>query len=289
MWRSIALQISETLDQDFHLTEHQKIIGGDINEVYRISDENHHFFIKINERERYDLFIQEAFSLTALARPGQLSLPKVITHGTTKENAFLVMDYLPHMDEGEQNWILLGQQLAAHHRHTHDNHYGWDNENYIGRTVQSNKWQRNWSRFFAEQRIGLQLQLLAEQGHSLGTIDNIVEDCAMMLQHHQPQPSMVHGDLWRGNVGFSNSTPYLFDPAAYFGDREVDIAMTELFSGFPAEFYDSYQATNPLPDDYQERKQLYNLYHVLNHANLFGGSYIGQAQAIIDNMMKNNT
>ena len=287
MWRSIAMQISEAIDQDFQLIDHQKIIGGDINEVFRISGPNDHYFVKINERGRYDMFVQEALSLEALARYGQLSLPDVITHGTTKENAFLVLEYLPHLDEGPLDWSTLGSQLASHHQR-HDTHqFGRDQDNYIGRTAQSNNWQPSWASFFAEQRIGWQLQLLAEQGHQLGDIDRIVDRVATALHDHQPRPSLVHGDLWRGNVGFSRNTPYLFDPAAYYGDREVDLAMTRLFSGFPAEFYDSYLSAAPLPAGHQQRQPLYNLYHLLNHANLFGGNYLAQSQEIIDNVLKN--
>lgn len=141
---------------------------------------------------------------------------------------------------------------------------------------------KNWADFFAEKRIGYQLKLANRRGGNFPNSQEIMEKVRESLSHHNPLPSLVHGDLWSGNAGFTDKgEATIFDPACYYGDREVDIAMTELFGGFPSSFYDGYNKQWNLDKGYNHRKNIYNLYHILNHFNLFGGGYESQAKRMI--------
>ena len=165
--------------------------------------------------------------------------------------------------------------LAAAHREAGPR-FGWSRDNYIGSTPQANGWCDDWAEFWRERRLRPQLELAARKGFNLGRIDPVP-----VLQNHKPQPALLHGDLWSGNAGFTADGPVVLDPAVYYGDREADLAMTELFGGFPREFYDAYNKAWPLESGYPRRKHLYNLYHLLNHLNLFGGGYLAQVKATL--------
>jgi len=187
-------------------------------------------------------------------------------------------------------WEEMGRHLAAMHQKTPPNSlnrgFGWDRNNTIGSTPQINTWTSNWAEFFAEHRIGYQLSLAKRRGGTFSKGEQLVKAIPELLADHQPQPSLVHGDLWGGNAAFTASgEPLIFDPAAYCGDREVDIAMTELFGGFPSAFYRGYNEVWPLDAGYEQRKTLYNLYHILNHFNLFGGGYASQANGMIQRIL----
>ncbi len=281
MWQAIADHISSELDIEFKVDNKTQLSGGDINLAFKISGNGRDFFVKINQREQLEQFETEALGLRTLRQHHCIRVPDVICHGQTIDKAFLVLEYLPLLKESGTGWQQLGQQLALLHQQHEQAMFGFDWDNAIGRTPQPNKWQSNWSSFFSEQRLGWQLQLLLEQGFGFGNIDYLVEQCRQRLAHHQPAPSLLHGDLWRGNVGFLASSPVIFDPACYYGDQETDVAFSGLFGRFPEAFYQSYQQFNKLPDGYEQRKDLYNLYHVLNHAVLFRGSFLVQAQEMI--------
>lgn len=162
--------------------------------------------------------------------------------------------------------------LAAAHRQPAP-HFGWARDNYIGSTLQKNAWCDDWAQFWRERRMRPQLEM-AGFDVDVGALDQ-------WLENHKPQPSLLHGDLWSGNVGFTQTGPVVFDPAVYYGDREADLAMTELFGGFPREFYQAYDEAFPLAEGYDKRKHLYNLYHLLNHLNLFGRGYLGQVRSCL--------
>jgi fructosamine-3-kinase len=168
------------------------------------------------------------------------------------------------------DWAALARMLAKLHRATGPR-FGWHRDNWIGATPQINGWRDDWARFFLECRIEPQLALARKNGYS-------IEFSSNLLKNHQPQPSLLHGDLWSGNAGFIEEGPVIFDPAVYYGDREADLAMTELFGGFPARFYDAYNEVFPLPAGYETRKHFYNLYHLLNHLNIFGAGYLAQVR-----------
>lgn len=159
--------------------------------------------------------------------------------------------------------------LAAVHGTTSER-FGWASDNWIGLAPQENGWSDDWADFFLEKRLKPQAAKCGLSGH--------LPDVRRILEGHRPEASLLHGDLWSGNAGFTPDGPVIFDPAVYYGDREADLAMTELFGGFPAQFYSAY---GPLPDGYQVRKHLYNLYHLLNHLNLFGTGYRAQVEATL--------
>ncbi|WP_406733365.1 fructosamine kinase family protein [Vibrio scophthalmi] len=283
MWQAISEQLSETLMFSFVIREKTKLSGGDISESYMISDGEQRYFIKINHREFLAKYESEAENIQCLRNTSTVFAPELVHLGKSKHHAFLILNYLPTkpLDNSEASFTF-GQQLAALHQWGEQKEYGFDSDNYLGNTLQPNKWDRKWSRFFAEQRIGWQLQLIKEKGVLLVDIAEFTQKIQAILAHHHPRPSLLHGDLWSGNVANSAAGPICYDPASYWGDRECDIAMTELFGGFKPDFYQGYQSVMPLDQHYAERKPIYNLYHVLNHYNLFGGHYLDEAQQLID-------
>jgi fructosamine-3-kinase len=185
-------------------------------------------------------------------------------------NAFIRLEHLELQRSGD--WEAMGRMLAKLH-HVRGPRFGWHRDNWIGLSPQQNTWCDDWTEFFRERR-------LRPQAERAGVPVNL-EGIAKLLGGHQPQPSLLHGDLWSGNAGFTAEGPVIFDPAVYYGDREADLAMTELFGGFPRDFYDAYRKAWPLDEGYERRKHLYNLYHLLNHLNLFGDSYRGRVEATL--------
>jgi len=226
-------------------------------------------FVKTGTAARADAFAAEADGLQALKRAG-LRVPEVVSQGVDGGRAFLVLEHLELQSKGD--FAALGRMLGAAHRHAGPR-FGWHRDNYIGATPQQNGWCDDWSEFWRDRRLRPQLELARKNGFDLEE-KNLLE----LLAGHQPLPCLLHGDLWRGNAGFVAGGPVVFDPAVYYGDREADLAMTELFGGFPPAFYASYKENYPLESGYRQRKHLYNLYHLLNHLNLFGGGYLGQVK-----------
>ncbi len=209
--------------------------------------------------------------LEALKNAGART-PRVISHSVRDARAFLVLERLD-LDE-RRDYRRLAGMLAQVHRHQ-EARYGWHRDNYIGATPQQNGWCEDWPQFWRERRMKPQLALARSRGFA-------IEDLPLeRLLGHRPAPSLLHGDLWSGNAGFSGDQPVIYDPAVYYGDREADLAMSELFGGFPREFYGAYNELLPLPAQYEQRKHVYNLYHLLNHLNIFGGSYLGQVRSTL--------
>ncbi len=287
MWNAIADQLSDTLQFGYKITERTRVSGGDINENYQISDGEQRYFVKVNSPEKIEMFECEKENLAKLRSTNTVQVPEFITLGKTKEAAFLILNYLPTKPLYQcPSSRIFGEQLANLHLQHEQLEYGFDSDNYIGTTVQPNRWHKKWAQFFTEQRIGWQLELLAEKGISVAEDNEAVLDSVYFgLKNHNPQPSLLHGDLWSGNAANGPFGPLCYDPACYYGDRECDIAMSELFGGFDNAFYQGYQSVYPLNERYQQRKSIYNLYHVLNHCNLFGGHYIGQAEQLIDDLL----
>ena len=282
MWQAISQQLSDTLMFEYQITEKVKLSGGEISESYMINDGEQRYFVKLNDRDFLANFEVEAESLHLLRETSTLFVPEVVLVGKTKTHSFIILNYLPTKPlEDADNSFKFGEQLARLHLWGEQKEFGFDTDNYIGSTLQPNQWHKKWCVFFAEQRIGWQLQLLKEKGVSLVDIDDFIDVVKQLLSHHAPQPSLLHGDLWNGNVALTPAGPICYDPSCYWGDRECDLAMTELFGGFQPDFYQGYESVAPLPAGYEERKDIYNLYHVLNHCNLFGGHYLEQAQSII--------
>ncbi len=283
-WSDIATQITDAPQQPFTPQTPRQISGGDINLAYLLEDSGQRFFIKLNQAHRLPMFEAEYQALLEMKASNTIQVPTPLCCGISGHHAFIVMEYIEFSAAHNDSQALLGHQLADRHRITAEQ-FGWHRNNTIGTTQQHNRQHNDWLTFWRDQRIGIPLQLLAERGHQ-GAIQSLGSEllAAMpsLLGGHHPPASMLHGDLWSGNYAFSaQGKPLLFDPAFYYGDRETDLAMTELFGGFSAAFYDAYQTAYPLDEGYPQRKNLYNLYHILNHGNLFGGHYIDQAEQII--------
>ena len=287
-WQTIIQHIESATRQPFKLLKAQPLAGGDINTAYRLQTEERNFFIKLNSPDRLAMFEAEAAGLQDLAQTQAIRVPKLIVCGNTAEYAFLVLEYIALNNLNTRSEQLLGQQLAQLHRQKQA-YFGWHRDNTIGSTAQVNGRYQDWITFWQQQRLGHQLTLAAAKGYG-GRLQTLGEKlCAglkPLFSSYQPQPALVHGDLWRGNVAADeHGNPVIYDPACYFGDRETDVAMTELFGGFSPIFYQAYQSTYPLDPGYAGRKTLYNLYHILNHLNLFGQGYLHQAENMLSKLL----
>ncbi len=291
---AVASAIRDATQRPFHLL-HATAVGGGIHQACRLEGaDGSPYFLKLNAARHHAIpstwlrtgFVAEAAGLQAIAATQTLRVPQVIAHGASEGICFLVLEYLPLSGRG--NARLLGAQLAALHRNTSDR-FGFAQDNFIGISPQPNTWKDDWLEFWREQRLEHQLRLAAQNGYG-GELQQQGERLMAALPDlfvgYTPQPSLLHGDLWGGNHGFlADGTPVIFDPASYYGDRECDLAMTELFGGYPPEFYAAYRAAWPLDAGYAKRRDLYNLYHILNHANLFGGGYAEQAERMISALL----
>jgi fructosamine-3-kinase len=283
MWEEIAAQVSQTIGKPFRVREVRSISSGCINDSYVIGNQNTRYFIKLNQPNLLEMFTAEAAGLKAISQTQKILVPQPVGTGLISSHAYLVLTYLDLDNSNTANWQQLGQQLATLHQQPAAAQFGWQRSNNIGSTPQLNSWHSNWANFFSAQRLGYQLQLAGHHNFPQG--QQLLNELPTLL-NHQPAVSLVHGDLWGGNAGFTKTgQPVIFDPATHYADREVDLAMTELFGGFPAAFYQGYEKVYPLDKGYQQRKVIYNLYHILNHYNLFGGSYQSQANSMITKIL----
>jgi len=297
----ISAAICDATHRPFTLSKSTPVGGGSINETYCLEGSDAaRYFLKLNDAQHLPMFVAEAEGLHAIAATDTIRVPHPIAHGSAGRQGYLVLEHLELSSHGDAK--LLGEQLAALHRCTSPpsplqgggnrgitSRYGFTQDNFIGTTPQPNGWKDDWIDFWREQRLGFQLRL-AEQNGCGGQLqrlgEKLMDSLPAFFVGYTPQPSLLHGDLWSGNHAFlADGTPAIFDPAAYYGDREADLAMTELFGGYPADFYAAYRAAYPLDAGYATRRDLYNLYHVLNHANLFGGGYAGQAEQMMRGLL----
>ena len=262
------------------------VSGGDISAAWRLPTNDGDLFIKTGPLSAGDMFSAEADGLRELARADAVRVPEVICSGQSETDVFIACEWLIFGPAGPDAERRLGEQLAALHRVTADR-YGWHRDNTIGLTPQINTRSDNWVAFFRDQRLAFQLQLAARNGfggelQSLG--EKLLKRLPVFFGDTPPEASLLHGDLWAGNWACCAGAPVLFDPAVYYGDRETDLAMTQLFGGFGTAFYAAYSASWPLAPGYSERRSLYQLYHVLNHLNLFGSAYLGRALSLINSL-----
>lgn len=252
------------------------------------------WFRKTGPAAELPRFEAELDGLAALRAAGGVRVPAAHGAGIVADGsaAWLEVEYLELGSLDRASGALLGTQLAALHRCSGtepDATYGWPRDNFIGATPQSNQRHRSWAGFFAAERLRPQLAMASGHGMERTLRDQgerIADNLGAFFLDYRPVPSLLHGDLWAGNAGaLPDGTPVIFDPAVYRGDREADLAMSELFGGFPESFYAAYRLAWPLDPGYETRKTLYNLYHVLNHFNMFGGGYLGQARRMIHKLL----
>jgi protein-ribulosamine 3-kinase len=274
----LSAAIGSAIGESFNATGSQGVTGGDISQAFRIGDGVRTYFVKVQPAARLPMFEAEAAGLAALQAAQAIRVPRVICHGVAAKRAFLVLEHLPLAAQGEAS--RLGRLLAQQHRISAPQ-FGWTRDNWIGATPQANAWTNGWVDFWREHRLGFQLRLAADNGYG-GALQRdgeiLLANLSAFFAGYCPAPSLLHGDLWGGNHAYLyDGTPVIFDPAVYFGDRECDLAMSELFGGFAPAFHAAYREAWPLDTGFATRKTLYNLYHILNHANLFGGGYAAQA------------
>jgi len=234
------------------------------------------------------MFEAEAAGLEALRHANEVRVPEVIAVGVANGESFLEIEFLPLRRSSSDVAARFGRQLARLHRHVEDQ-FGWFRDNTIGPTPQINDWSDDWIEFFIEHRLRYQVELAASTGYDLRSDgDRLTKRLPALFDGYEPVASLLHGDLWSGNWGSVDGEAVMFDPAVYYGDRETDIAMTMLFGGFGREFYAAYDKEWPMAAGHELRIKLYQLYHVLNHLNLFGSSYLGQSKRLLDELIRSS-
>jgi fructosamine-3-kinase len=285
---AIAAAIGEHTGTRFTPDSVSPVGGGSIHRAWHLADGRRHYFVKTGGIAAAPMFVAEAQGLRALSAAAVVPTPTFIALGQSASEAFLVLQHLDLTPLDPPSGARLGTALAQLHRVTGDS-CGWLADNFIGATPQQNAPHPSWPHFFGERRLRPQLQLALQNGMDKVLVTKglgVIERSGGLFIDYRPAPSLLHGDLWSGNAGQTgDGMPVIFDPACYYGDRETDIAMAELFGGFPASFHAAYRAEWPLDPGYELRKPLYNLYHILNHFNLFGGAYLGQAQRMIERLL----
>lgn len=261
-----------------------QLTGGSINNALKLETSQGLFFLKFNKASRFpQMFEKEAKGLSLLHKAAEIDIPEVLQFGEAGDDSYLLLTYVSSSGMRANFWEIFGERLAALHKHKSEK-FGIDHDNYMGSLQQSNRFHDKWVDFFIHQRLEPQVRLAREAGEIGKSTVSAFERLYNRLDKIFPPtlPSLVHGDLWSGNYMVNHQgEPCLIDPAVYFGHPEVDIAMSTLFGGFSQAFYDAYNDHNPLENGWRNRSDIYNLYPLLIHVNLFGGSYAHQVQRIV--------
>ena len=285
-YSSIAEAISRNTPTLFEPVQSSSVSGGCINQTSKLEGvDGRNFFVKQNGLDFLPFFQSEAIALQEIKETATIKVPEVIAHGTVDGNSFLVLEFIQEGPPSKAGQTQLGRQLAELHK-IEQPFFGWRKDNCIGATPQPNPMSENWTEFYQTHRLQHQFQLAKRKGRRFEKVDELLDGIDFFFQEYSPKPSLLHGDLWGGNASFDlHGKPFIFDPASYYGDRETDLAFTYMFGGFSRQFYDGYQSVYPINDGFSQRKILYNLYHELNHFNLFGGGYANSAQSSIHSLI----
>lgn len=277
-------QIASQNQLQFHSS--RRLHGGDINEVFLLQCREGDYVIKLNHRHRYpDMFAAEAKGLQLLGSVEGVITPGVITTGHWQESSYLLLEYCPEGTPQDDFWKQFAQTLALLHRQSQEK-FGLDHDNYIGCLPQRNGAHSNLISFYIQERLEPQFALAEQKGFVFSQRDRFYKKLDALLP--EESPALIHGDLWNGNYLVSDrGMPILIDPAVCYGPREMDLAMMRLFGGFPQQVYEVYQELIPLAPGWEERIEIWQLYYLLVHLNLFGSSYLGQVQRIVDRYSKN--
>lgn len=285
-WQVVQQLLVDRSGQKVGRLEASSVSGGDINRAYRLSDGRQQFFVKINEVERLLMFEAEMHGLNEIRDSDSIRCPRPIGCGVTDRFAFIVMEYLDL--SGSMDQLRFAQQLAKMHL-CQQQQFGYPIDNTIGSSPQPNRYDQDWVSFWQQQRLGFQLSLAKKNGFGSELFDigmRLNQQVGAFFSNYSPIASLLHGDLWGGNQGADAAgNPVIYDPACYYGDHEADLAMMELFGRPRRQFFDAYHEVFPLDAGYPQRRELYNLYHVLNHANLFGAAYVSQAGRMIESLL----
>lgn len=287
-WAPIAGELTRLTGLEFSPEPARGVAGGSVNRCFNWPTGSGAAFVKVAPSLTASMLEAEAAGLAELARAQALRVPRVLACGRAGASAFLALEWLEAGTATEECEERLGAGLAQLHAVAAPEH-GWWRDNTIGSTPQANGGLASWPEFFRERRLRPQLELAVANGFAPlleGPGERLLAGVGALLATHTPKASLLHGDLWGGNwLATRDGEPVIFDPAVYYGDRETDLAMTQLFGGFGPRFYRAYAAAAPLPPGAELRVDLYNLYHVLNHANLFGESYARRARAMIERLL----
>ncbi|GAB4473921.1 MAG: fructosamine kinase family protein [Burkholderiaceae bacterium] len=277
--QAVESAVRAALGNAWRLRAADRVGGGSIAEAWRLDATGGPLFLKTGAAAHP--FDAEAQALDAIAATRTVRVPRPIAYGVAGARGFLVLEWIDLHGSGD--WAAAGTSLAALHAATRET-YGWHRDNAIGATPQFNAPAADWATFYRERRLRPQFNFARERGlHALAALEDAACRAAdALLEREAPPASLLHGDLWRGNLAFDAAgRAVVFDPAAYWGDAETDLAMARLFGGFPEAFFTAYDAARQPRPGRRERLALYQIYHVLNHANLFGGGYVAQARALI--------
>ena len=283
---SFAEAISKATGSVFDPSGSSSIGGGCISQATRITGtDGRSFFLKQNDLSFHDFFEAEADALKEIKATSTVTVPDVIAFGTTGKSSFLVLAFMEEGPDSSASKSELGAQLARLHK-IEQPFFGWHRDNCIGATPQPNPRCEDWVSFYARNRLAHQFDLAQRKGQSFQGSSELLENLPAFFEGYSPHPSLLHGDLWGGNAAVDKQgTPFIYDPASYYGDRETDLAFTYMFGGFSSSFYQAYDSVYPLDPGFKFRKILYNLYHELNHYNLFGGGYASCAQSSIERLL----
>ena len=283
---AICQAIAEATGKSTEFISASALGGGCINDAKRLESSSGPFFVKLNQPSFLEAFQVESLALKEMGDTRTICAPQPVCNGIADGRAFLVLEFIEMGSPQTGSQTKAGQQLAAMHRNA-GKAFGWHCNNTIGATPQHNPFTENWAEFYRRHRLGFQFDLAARGGQSFQGVDKLLGRLEDYFEGYTPEPSLLHGDLWSGNIGYGRQgQPVIFDPATYYGDRETDLAFTEMFGGFGPEFYRAYDETWPRDSGFEMRKKLYNLYHYLNHHNLFGGGYSSTAQVIINDLLR---
>lgn len=284
-WPQLESSFKSDFGSSFVIHEALPVEGGDINLAFHLDTNQGQYFVKLNTPNKIDLFRTERDGLLELAKCDALVVPEPISFGTNANAAYLCMSFLELADEFDHG--ILGEAIAELHTPI-GQQFGWEDNNFIGSSIQHNDWETNWAGFFWEKRLEPQLLQMLEVSSSFpdSALEPMKAAINAILDNRTYVPSLVHGDLWNGNVGMTTSgKPCIYDPAIYWGHSETDLAMARLFGGFRQEFFDAYETVRSSEAGEAERFLVYQLYHLLNHYNLFGSSYLEQCTKQIGKIM----
>lgn len=285
MWKSVSQVLADQFGAYYHIKEKHQVHSGEMHQSWLINDGVQSVFVKTNEKSYRSMFRAEADQLALLAKTNTLLVPQVYGVGCSQDQSFLLLEPLDLQTCSADAFAHFGETLAKLHQIKGSESYGLDFDTWLGPVYQPNEWKDNWATFFADQRIGWQLQICKEKGLDFGDINEIVKAVATKLTKHKPQPSLLHGNLWIENCGEISGKIATYDPACYWGDRECDLAFTELFEPFPTEFYENYDRTFPIDKGYAERKPIYQLYYLLNFSHRFNAHYVDLARKILQQIL----